>query len=723
METAHFARLRWTIIASGIAVGAMITAFFVFDRWRERDQLLASAIHDANTSAVALAEHTEQVFTSVELLMRHIAAEVNGRDSLDTIDRTALYHQLKSIADGAAFIDSISIQNARGFPVVSSENINPQQMSFAFREHFAVQRDYPDHGLYIGPPITLQRDHKIEIPLSVRLNQSTTSGRFAGIVYAAMPTEYYKKFYHSINTGTDSRVRLVLQDGRGLIEEPLATAGRENYSSQPWYKHALTHNFNGVYDGLGLNSVDPRILSYRKVEGFPLIVTVSFGRNAILASWNQSNWTVSIVLFVLLMLVTTACIWMLRMVSERESWVIATHLAQIEAERANRTKSDFLASMSHEIRTPMNGILGFAQLLRDSNLPAPQQRHATHIMDAGASLLAIINDILDVSKIEAGKLELENIPFNPTALIDGAISIVRTQAAEKNLTVTVDVGADVPAYFLGDPTRLRQILLNLLSNAIKFTDKGGIGVTVTRQVGGVHGSLLRFEVYDTGMGIPEEKQKSLFENFTQVDSTISRRFGGTGLGLAISKRLAEAMGGKIGVVSIPRQGSTFWFTVDLPVTDAPTHATVTETSPAVSSKARILVAEDVPMNQTIIEAMLKGAGHDVTLANNGREAVEAICTATFDLVFMDMSMPEMDGLSATRAIRKLGGQGQTVPIVALTANAMADEIAACRTAGMNDHLSKPISRESLLRMVAAWNRKAATTEPVVLHGPRPVRGR
>jgi CheY-like chemotaxis protein len=362
----------------------------------------------------------------------------------------------------------------------------------------------------------------------------------------------------------------------------------------------------------------------------------------------------------------------------------------------------------------MNGILGFAQLLRDSNLPPAQQRHATHIMDAGASLLAIINDILDVSKIEAGKLDLENIPFNPTALIDGAISIVRAQAAEKNLNVKVDIGTDVPEYFLGDPVRLRQILLNLLSNAIKFTDKGEIGVAVTRQTGGVHGALMRFEVHDTGMGIPEHKQKTLFENFTQVDNTIARRFGGTGLGLAISKRLAEAMGGKIGVVSIPRQGSTFWFTVDLPKAESPKTSAATETAPLAFAKARILVAEDVPMNQTIIEAMLKGGGHDVTLVSNGREALDAVRNGTFDLVFMDMSMPVMDGLAATRAIRKLDGQGKTLSIVALTANAMADEIAACRAAGMNDHLSKPVSRDALLKMVASWSHKTPTPAPTTL---------
>ena len=296
-------------------------------------------------------------------------------------------------------------------------------------------------------------------------------------------------------------------------------------------------------------------------------------------------------------------------------------------------------------------------------------------------------------------------------MIDGALSIVRSQATEKNLDVRVDIGPSVPSYVMGDPTRLRQILLNLLSNAIKFTEKGGIGIAVTRQVSGLHGALLRFEVDDTGVGIPEDKQMTLFQNFTQVDNTITRRFGGTGLGLAISKRLAEAMNGKIGVVSIPRRGSTFWFTVDLPMTDAPAIVSDLKATTVSSSTARILVAEDLPMNQTIIEALLRSAGHDVTLVNNGREALDAVRKDNFDLVFMDMSMPVMDGLAATRAIRELEGRGQKVPIIALTANAMSDEIMACRAAGMNDYLSKPVHRDAVLRMVSIWNGKNAVVLP------------
>ena len=387
-----------------------------------------------------------------------------------------------------------------------------------------------------------------------------------------------------------------------------------------------------------------------------------------------------------------------RDVTEQQGVAEALKAARDEAVSANKAKSNFLATVSHEIRTPMNGILGFADILLRSDLTDAQRRGALLIQDSGKSLLTILNDVLDLSKIEAGRLELERVPVCLPGLADGALSILRSQADAKALSLRLDLAPDLPEWIEADPTRLRQILLNLLSNALKFTDQGGVVLAIRRD-----GDRLRFSVSDTGIGIAKDQQSLLFQQFSQLHRSSVHQFGGTGLGLAISKRLVEAMpDGEIGVESEAGQGATFWFAAALPTVPKPAAPEIPAPVGRDGGAAHILVAEDLFINQAVIESILTDAGHTVRFANNGAEAVAAVARERFDLILMDMEMPELDGIGATRAIRQSLGPMRDVPIIAVTANALESEAQRCRDAGMNDHLTKPIDRTALLAAIGRW---------------------
>ncbi|MGP9810287.1 ATP-binding protein [Rhodopseudomonas sp. NSM] len=647
---------------------------------------------------LTLSEEADRSLKSLDLVLSSVGDYLARRDVTDsnsykrTVSGQDSHILLKEKITGLPQIDAVSMIDDKGKLINFSRYWPIPDVDVSDRDYFKALSSDANLETFISAPVRNRGNGSWNIYLARRLDDP--NGKFMGMLLGAMSQRYIENFFAATAPGPDTEIALVRDDDLLLATYPHSEAIGQLKSSGG----RLALEAGGKLREAGGGARKPLIRSARMLPNYPVLVTVAQHEDDLLRSWQEMAALLIAMSVVSALIILTGSIAIARWWNKQAVYTEA-------AEAASAAKSSFVAMMSHEIRTPMNAVLGLANNLLETRLDAEQRRAVVGIHDAGDNLLEILDDILDFSKLEAGRLPLELIPFSPHSIVEHSLSMIGPRAIAKGLAIGAEIGDDLPRALIGDPGRIRQVLLNLLSNAVKFTASGKIVVALEALSNDGVTARMQWTVSDTGIGIDPDKIESLFSDFVQADNSIRRRFGGSGLGLAISRRLIEQMGGRINVSSTPGQGSAFRFTLTLPVTtDNPPkeedhqlrYAELRARIAAGGRPLRLLIVDDNPTNRAVAVRMLAEFAIQSDTACDGAEAVTAATRFSYDAILMDMRMPEMDGLAATRAIRAKGGALATVPIIAFTANAFIEDEIACRDAGMNDHIAKPVRKTVLV---------------------------
>ena len=714
--------VRWRIpaplliLVAGLAVSLLIALVVAEHLVRERAEVIQGHVQDVGRRTSISAFHVQQLLASAQLVLESVADDV-GRAKARSSDEfrellgtREVYTNLVARARAVPQVDVATIVAANGDVINFTRSYPPSPINLADRDYFKAHFDGGGLALFISAPVQNRGNGKWTFYLSQAIR--SPEGEIIGLVLAGLSVDFFVdalKSLSSLETADESEaISLFRSDGILLARYPWREdAIGKSFINQNSFRILRSDPKGHVEVADGFRLADPdtssaRLVSPRPVAGVPAVLNITQLLTPALDGWRDYVWRTAISVGPALILSLFFAVYAFRVLRQRERLVNELTVAKSAAEQANDSKSIFVRNMSHELRTPLNGIIGMLRMLKRSSADSDRAKFIGGAEQSANNLIAIVNDILDLSRLEARLVTIVNEPFSLKALLQVVISMQTPFAVEQGNTLSWSIDQDVPDFLESDETRIRQILINLVGNANKFTRNGTVNIIASAQTIDQDTVRLHVEVHDTGIGISEEGRAKLFRDFSQADQSISRRFGGTGLGLSISRRLAGLLGGEIGMRPGAPRGSVFWF--DIPCRRSTRPQSEHPFDPRVAAPnlagMRALVAEDNAINRQIIDNLLKERAIEAVIVDNGEEVLCQLDRAGFDFVLMDVEMPLMDGLEATRAIRSSDESYKNIPIIMLTAHAMAGDRLSYSEVGASGYVSKPIDEAALWSAIA-----------------------